>query len=349
MKTNRQSILCALALIFTSTVAAHAQQDNMIRGKVRNSSGQNLRQMNVDLLTGNGSLINQTVTNNEGDFYFSGLTETGYVVAISSPLYQPVTERVDFSTRAGVGQPGETRSVELTLVPKESARLSPPRATFVQDVPPPARAAYERGLKAAKEGRAPAAIESLQEAVKLFPAYFDAHLMLGSELLKLNRLDEAIAMLEQARKVNSRDDRVYQMFGLVMMAQKKFQVAAAAFAEATRLNALDPQSFYSLAVALIEQTTLSDAQMSKSEARARLELLEQAATNLTHAFELSGKKLASVYLQFARIHERKGQRSLAANDLEQYLKSAPDAKNAVAIRETARKLRIPPNAVSPPK
>jgi len=65
-----------------------------------------------------------------------------------------------------------------------------------------------------------------------------------------------------------------------------------------------------------------------------------AEKSLTQAFELSGKKLAAVHLQLARLYEKKG-RAGAADELDKYLKMAPDDKKADAIRAAIKTLRGP--------
>ena len=67
---------------------------------------------------------------------------------------------------------------------------------------------------------------------------------------------------------------------------------------------------------------------------------QEAETILARAHQVSGKKLAAVHLQLARLYEKRGDRNRAAGELEQYLKS-PEAKNSAAIRDAIRKLRAP--------
>lgn len=66
-----------------------------------------------------------------------------------------------------------------------------------------------------------------------------------------------------------------------------------------------------------------------------------AEKSLTQAFELSGNKLAAVHLQLARLYEKKGDRARAADELDSYLKMAPDDKKADAIRAAIKTLRSP--------
>ena len=95
--THRKEIVAALMLIACVVcIALAGQQGNIIWGKVRNASGRNMSQVIVQLETGNGQPINQTVTNNEGDFIFAGLTNTSYIVVISAPDFNGVSEHVEF-------------------------------------------------------------------------------------------------------------------------------------------------------------------------------------------------------------------------------------------------------------
>lgn len=316
---------------------AQAQaQGNNLRGKVRDSSGRNLARVIVDLQTGNGQPINQTVTNNEGDFQFGGLEETSYIVVISSPDYHPINERVEFYKRTGPDQPGESRTVEFTLMPKSAPRpASPTRPAFAQNVPQKARDAFDRAMKLSRENKSQPSIAAMQEAIQIFPDYFDARFALGNELMKAGKLDEAIAELDKARQINPKDDRVYQVFGLLLNQQKKFLVAASVFAEAARLNPTDPNVLLLRATALIDHAATLDP--SKPE---RDHAFADARKDLNKAFEMSGRKLPAVHLQMARMYEKKGERGKAADELELYLRETPDAKNADAVREGIKKLRV---------
>jgi len=323
-------------LLFSSAYAANVRaQGHSIRGKVRNSSGFNVPRVTVNLESGNGALVDQTIANNEGDFFFGNLSETSYVLSISAPDYNPASERVEFVRNIGAGNPGETRTVEITLAGKGGVRPPRPGLNFVQHVPQAARDAYELGLKLLKEKRTPEALAALQEAVKIFPDYFAARFQLANEYGKQGRLAEAITQLNEAQRINAKDDRVWHAFGLVLMQQRKYAVAARVFAEAARLSPRDAQYPLLAGTALIEQSAMIDADKTQERNYA----FAEAEKSLTRAHELSTRKLAAVHLQFARLYEKKGDRPRAADALEQYLRQMPDAPNAPAIRAAIKELR----------
>lgn len=337
---SRTAVLAtlAVALLVCAASVTRAQQGHTIRGKVRNSSGVNMSQIAISLESGNGGLINQTVTNNEGDFFFGGLSDTSYVITISAPDYNPVSERVEFVRNIAPQDPGETRTVEVTLVEKS---FRSPRAglTFAQDVPKAAQTSYESALRLSKQGKKAEAIAALQEAIRMFPDYFNARFVLGSEFMKAGKHAEAIAQIDQARRINPRDDRTYELFGLVLMSQGKYAVAAAVFAEAARLNALNPQYPLMRGIALIEYASSISSSASSSSADEKSNALGDAEKNLTRAYELSNRRLSIVHLHLARVYEKQGDRSRAAGELEEYLRENPNAPNAGAIREGIMKLR----------
>jgi tetratricopeptide (TPR) repeat protein len=325
------------ALVCASALPASAQVGNSIRGKVRNEAGRAMSQILVNLTTGTGTPVDQTVTNNEGDFFFGSLTDTSYGVSISQPDYEPYFESVSFSYQSSENQPGESHTVFITLTSKASV-IPPPSFIFAQNVPPAARAAHDRGAALSKESKSAEAVAAYKEAIAAFPQYYDAHFALGYELLKLGRIDDSIAELEAARQINDKDDRVYACFGQALSQQKKFATAAAVYLMASQMRPKEPRYLLMRATALIDQVALMDTTPSPNAAE-RKQFLDAAAADLDQAYATSNQKLAAVHIQRARMHERLGNKKGAADSLETYLKQSPGAPNAAAIRESIKKLR----------
>jgi Carboxypeptidase regulatory-like domain/Tetratricopeptide repeat len=338
MKLQTTTALAILIFGFSSAVDVLAQ-GHTIRGKVRNSSGVNMSQTTVSLESGNGGLINQTVTNNEGDFAFSGLEETSYLITISAPDYNPASERVDFVRKVTTNEPGEMRTVEITMVRKDESPSSRLGVTFVQDVPKEALDSFELGVRLLREGNNQESLVALQKAVSVFPDYFNARFLLATEFIKQEKLNEAIVQLDHARRVNPKDDRVFQAFGMIMMQQQKYAVAARVFAEASHLNPREIQYLLLQGTALIDQATTIDPTNSPRDKNERDYAFGEAEKVLSRAYQLSGEKLPAIHLQLARLYEKRGNRLRAAAELEQYLRQSPDDKKAAEIREAIKKLR----------
>jgi tetratricopeptide (TPR) repeat protein len=208
-----------------------------------------------------------------------------------------------------------------------------------QNVPAAARGAFDRAITLSKAGKGQLAKVFLEEALKIYPDYFDAHLALGNELFKVGRLTEAMLEFEKARSLNPKDDQVYLSVGLVMMQQKKYDLAASIFADASLLNPREPIHRLMRGIALIRQAAGVNTTFVKNSAAEREALYRQAEQALTEAFDLSGHRLPEVYLYRALIYEKRGERARSADELEQYLQVNAGASNAQEIREAIRKLR----------
>ncbi len=102
--------LFTLALCLAAASAARAQGGHTIRGKVRDAAGGNVAGLVVDLQSGNGVPVGQTTTNNEGDFFFGGLTDSSYTVSVRSADHAPASESVEFGRPTGPNSPGCGRS-----------------------------------------------------------------------------------------------------------------------------------------------------------------------------------------------------------------------------------------------
>lgn len=319
----RGFLLTSLPSILFLAVAVHAQNPsgNTITGKIRSQGGQVLSNVMVELQSGNGMLIEQTVTSNEGDYVFSGLTGASFVVMVNDPRHDAFSERVEFPREAS-SRPGETLRLDITLVAKSRPVETRGAVVFRQTVPDEALKAYQEGMKLLGEAKSDEGIASLSQAVKVFPDYFDAHFALGLELFRIKRFDDSIRALEKARAVNPRDSRVYYTFGLVLIEKKSFDLAAKVFEAYEQLDPRNAVAHLLRAVALIEVGQLSEAELE-----------------LKNADRIADHKLDLVHIQLARLYERQGKKSQAADELETYLVQNPKAENAAAIRDGIQRLR----------
>jgi tetratricopeptide (TPR) repeat protein len=319
------------------------QQERAIRGRAQTTTGASAAWIIVRLLNNRSEPVSLAVTNNAGEFLFSNLREMNYLVVIAAPGHQTATEKISFAGgRANSVDANGVRMVNITLSPERAARAPVTRPAFTQNVPAAARDAFERAIKFGRAGRRQVASTMVQEAIRIFPDYFDARFALSSELAKAGRYAEAIVELEHAIRINPKDDRVYQSFGLIMMKQGKYEVAAAVFAEAARLN--ESESLHPLmrAEALIDYASTFEAVGTPEALILIQDAFNEAEKNLNLANAKSGNGLAAVHFQMARLYQKRGERARAADELDQYLLANPSARNADEIRDVIRTLRTPP-------
>ena len=332
-------LLAALCFVFNATfwVSSQTMTGNTIAGKVRSQSGSTLPNVLVQLESGNGVLLTQVFTTNEGDFAFTGLEGASFILVVNEPNYDPLAQRVELS-RTAATRPGETVRVDLVLTSKARPATHAPGRIFSQEIPVAALEAYKTGVKLLAEHKSAEGIAALNEALRVMVNYFDAHFALALEFVRLSRHNDAIAELEKARAINPNDSRVYYTFGLVLSEQKKYALAARVLAEAWRLNPSDHGLLVSRGTCLIE-LALSLDPLSAAVTAERDATLSLARSELLKALELSGGKSLGAHLQLARLYEKIGERRKAAEELEQYLKLAPDDKRAENIRAAIKALR----------
>jgi Tfp pilus assembly protein PilF len=329
-------VLLALIPLALLPVAGFAQ-NSMLRGKVRGNDGVVLNNAAVELRGSSGAVVGQAFTRNDGDFVFTRLRSGEYELHVSLSGYEPSLQMVEIRSSMRVTGASDVISevvtVEVMLKRRAEPSLAPPGTSFAQDVPKVARAAYLKGIAKLREGKSDEGIRALREAITEFNDYFDAHLTLGSEFYRIGKDEEALESLEKARQIYDKGAVVYYTFGLIMVRQQKFRAAEYAFGKAAELNDSHINSHFNHAVALIEVAVRAK---EKNEVETAL---ANADRELDRAWELSGKKLYTVFLQRARIFEERGDNEGAARELENYLKADPEAKNAPAIKEAITKLR----------
>ena len=227
----------------------------------------------------------------------------------------------------------------IAAAQSDSINAAPTSTTrFAQSIPPTARAIFERAMKMRKAGKLQVAMSLMEEAIKLFPDYFEARYVLSLDLARTGNSKAAIAQLERARKINPADDRVFQSFGAILIEQKQYPLAAAAFTEAARLNPNNPRYHLMRGVAILYYIAEIDSTQNPS-GEDRSYLLGKAEESLNKAYLLSAKKLTIVHFYLGMLYDRKGEPLRAADELEQYLRDNPQADNAAMIRETIEKLR----------
>jgi Tfp pilus assembly protein PilF len=332
-------ILLAISVEISLLSSAGLAQNSMIRGKVRGHNGTTINNAIVELRGPTGGIIGETVTRTDGDFAFTNLRPGEYQVLVSMSGYVPHSEVVQLRSGSMVNPTqnrdviSEVASIDITLRAPARTPVARPGTTFVQDIPPAARTAYAQGMEKIRDGKSDEGVALLRQAVDGFNDYFDAHFALGCEYYRLGKDTEAIEEFERARLINDRGAVVYYMFGLVMVRQQKFRAAEYAFRQAAELDDSMVAAHFNHGVALIELALRSKAPENVKT------FLSEAEKELERAWSLSNKRLHTVLLQRARIHEQRGDREAAARELESYLAAVPDSKDTALIKERITRLR----------
>lgn len=325
--------ICAAILVITVPVLA--QGAHTLQGRVITPNGNQPTAPVRITLTFNGRRIYETFTDLSGRFSFTALARGTYQLTAEGNGQTFETTTV-YAEIAAFGAAPQLFNQDIQLRPITHKPLGQTGVVnaFTQDVPKAARQAFERAAKLNEELKTDAAIEQILEAIRIFPAYLEAHLELGNIFLKAGRFEQAIAELDRAREIDPNDERAYQSFGLVLMKQKNYAVAVLVFGEAARLNPNNPMNELMRATALIHQAaTVPEAQIAD-----RSSLLDKAALSLSQASKLSGDKLKADSLTLATFYEMKNEPGRAADELELFLRKS-EVKNAEVIQKEIKRLR----------
>src|SRR5258708_2999537 len=99
IRSQRKSIwlLTTLGTLILTVIIVEGQSSdgNVLVGKVRSHSGQTMANVIVQLESGNGVIVAQTVTSNEGDYVFQALSGASFVLVVTDVQHEPFAERVE--------------------------------------------------------------------------------------------------------------------------------------------------------------------------------------------------------------------------------------------------------------
>ncbi|MCG3160799.1 MAG: hypothetical protein JMDDDDMK_01874 [Acidobacteria bacterium] len=316
----------SLALLFLlvhfshfSTGGANPQGAFTIYGRVYLPDGQPATRVKVILEMTNG-LARDVLSDDDGDYEFRSIGGGRYRLKAVNPAapeqYSDPAE--SDSTRAYANRVNIDVYLRLPLHgKKEGANPGTVNvAEAAQNIPKPARKAYEQGLKFQKENQADKSLASFNRALELYPEYFQALAERGNLLMQSNKLAEALDDFERALRINDKYSPALR---------------GAAYCNIQRRN-------YEEAVSQLEKSLLYEPKIALSHmllgyARLSLKRYDQAKQSLEQALKIGGDNIARarVYLAEVFAHEQKFKE--AVDEIRAYLKLRPDAADAGSLRK----------------
>ena len=297
----------------------------IIQGTIIFPSGQRVdRPLKVRLDTPTrGELITMTDTN--GRFSFYRLTPGNYTILIDADEnYEAVNERANI-IQAGrsMGSTEEIIPIQIRLKRKATDAIRPEVVhADLANVPKPAVELYNTALKLAQEGKNKAAIDKLNEAIKLHPTFMLAFNELGVQYQKVNELDKADDALQSALKISPNSFAPLVNHGIVLVRLKRYADAEGNLRAALRENDKSAITHFYLGRAL-----------------AYLGQFDEAEKELDTAITLGGEQMREAHRYLGAIYHARGQTEKAIAQLETYLKIAPKADDADAVRQLIKQLK----------
>jgi tetratricopeptide (TPR) repeat protein len=297
-----------------------AQQLNSISGHVSDDRRTPIPDLQIELLNDVDSVIQRTKTDSSGLFMFKRLSEGVFQVRVQTygTNYIGQTKRVQLDRTRAFEQ------VDFVMAAKRTTSTSATTgAVFIQEVPEPARREYERGAELLrKTEQQKQGLETLKRAVDLFPLYFEALELLGTEYVKQQEYELAIPVLTKAIDVNRRS---YQSLYALSVAQynlKQLPQAVDSMRRAVTLNQGSINANLWLGM-LLRQTAK----------------LDEAETYLKQADQLAASKSPEAHWQLALLYNQLKRYKEAADELELFLKIQPDSKDTELIKKLIQRFR----------
>jgi tetratricopeptide (TPR) repeat protein len=298
-----------------------------ILGSVRDPGGQPVTSIRVTLLGENYQNLGTRFADSSGRFQFRNLGPGLYTVRIepAGTPYEEDSQEIKLESlsprRSGTEEPF-TVDFRLRLKKGQGAQGTP-GVVFVQEVPARAREEYERG-RSGLNSHPEMAMLALRKAIDIFPDYFLALELLGTESVRRNQFDYAIPILTRAAQVNPNAARSLYWLGVANLKSNRSAEAIHWLLRAEEKNPTNPNVHMMLGIAHGNLGSLFES--------------EQA---FKKAYHFGGRKseVADVHFYLAGIYNRQRKYSEAIRELELFLKEAENVKDRAQVRGLIERLQ----------
>jgi tetratricopeptide (TPR) repeat protein len=325
-RVNRLLLIAGMALLICPVMAKANSPIvlNRIEGQIFDENRVPLGDMYVELLNEVESMIATKRSSTSGRFSFVGLSTGNFKIRVlpSGKNVIAQVKEVEFASATG----SEIQFVEFYMpVDKRFEKrfeMSSPEVIFAQEVPDAARKLYLGGtqrLSKYDDG----GLGDLEEAVAIFPTYFDALSRLGIEYLRRDQYDKSYPYLLKAIDVNPRSYSSYYGLGVAFMQLKQYPASLKAAEAAAGIS---PES--------------ADAHLLLGTALRLTGGHERAEAELKKSIDLRKTPNAEADWQLALLYNRLGRNKEAADRLEEYLKLDPGSAKKKEIKDLIAKLRL---------
>lgn len=333
MKYRNNLIVPVIMLImFAGSSEMFAQRTSMavglnrIEGRVIDESNIGVNDVYVELYDNYGALVNRQKSTGQGRFSFRGMGPGRYVIAVKpyGTNLKEDSKEIEINNQASRS---DTVVVDFRLMRDKRSSTNSDigivGTIFAQEVPPEAMRLYKSGV-GVYDSKPDVALAELEEAVKLFPRYFDALAALGKGYVLKGRYETGYPYLLRAIDVNAKCADCYYSLGLAFYRLNEIVAATKAIDAAVLLQPGVP------AVRLLQGIIYrlgSD--------------LNGAEKALLAAKGLYKDPNPEVHWQLSLVYNRQKRNQEAADELEKYMKTKTDMNDEEKgkVRALITKLR----------
>lgn len=316
------ALLFLLILPFQPRISAQGigGRSGRVSGTVR-EAGTNavLQGVVLDILSSGSKFKPSMSSGMSGEFSFGGVPAGEYSIVAKKDGFEASTTRV-------MVFPGGAQPVVILLskvAPEKT--LGPGAAASVHElsIPQKARDAFENGRKLLEEESKPAeSIPEFQQAIHVYPSYYEAYTEIGVANYSLRNAREADEALLKAVQLSSRKYlKPLYLLADLYNGQQRYVEAEALARQAVELDNSAWHGHFELARALVGLKKEVEAEASASKCR-----------------DLKPDN-APVYLVLANVHMLQHNYSAVVQDFDSYLKLEPTGLLSDNVRQRRERLQ----------
>jgi len=303
-----------------------AGQTSTVDGQVRVGTGQEeTGGASVKLYDPQLGLVDSTMTDTQGRFYFQAVAPGDYTLVTSKEGYY--TKEQDLKIR--IAMAGQYVTVFLTPEGALMKGKGKPEVSAAElALPPKVRDEFEKGKNELKKKKYKSAIQHLKAVTDSQPQFALGLEVLGVAYYRSGDSGKAGAAFQKALEQDSKRGECYIQLGLIRYEQNHYAESEKYLQ--TGLG-MEPDSWfghYQLGLTLF---ALGDYPRSETELR--------KAEELDPSFHEVHVRLGNLYL-------RKTDAAKALAEFEKYLRQDPNGRFAVRVREVVKEMRTA--GVTPP-
>jgi len=292
--------------------------EHAIGGSVRNAENESpIPQVHVQLRNESGSIAYPVLlTNDSGEFYFGRFRPGEYEVLAELEGYQPARVLVDTSRHDEINVIIRLRKQPTTAPAGEVV------TAHQLSVPQKARDAFDKGVaKANSKADYHGAIDEFGRAIKSYPEYYESYAEMGLAYIHLNDFPSAERALRKSIELSSsKYAPPLMLLSMLLNDQNRYADAEPVARQAVTAEQSNWRAHYELARALFSQHRISDAEAAAKTAR------DLKTDN------------PDVYLLLIEIHRTTQSPPALLQDIDTYLKLAPQGPAAPQVRKLREQL-----------
>lgn len=311
-------LVLVMSLVTPAGALAQGGSGNRVKvsGTVFSAAdNKSIAQAEIRLCDPGGNLIEQSWTNDSGEFGFRDIERGHYILTVDAVGYQREEVHLDLSLMSEKGIAVQLKPAKKDLPDTATSGLTV--SAHEMSMPREARELVSSGrTKLYMQKNPQASLQDFAQALVKAPGYYEAHYEIGIAQVQLGRVEDAEKSFRKAIEVSGGtygDGEV--ALGTLLAEKGSASEGEKALRRGVELNPNSWMGYFELGKLEFDQNRLDDARKSAEQARS----LAPSAP--------------MTYRLLANIHLRQQDYSAVLQDIDAYVKLDPDSPAGVRAKE----------------